>query len=225
MSCGFVRNYREDVESRLGIKNPYRIFSSDMIAYDLERVRRSFDLEEMVEKILEKSELEKQLTTTESFNLVYDGFIQQLPQCYNAQLTLEPDYFAVSEYIPEELDKGQEEPVLVNLRAMHQVTRELKLSVVKEYLYYAKKTLFYEEHLMDSAYAAIFRKKKKYVRRAHCKQLNEEYLEVHKTGEQAVADKYFPLGSPIRNVIDTALPKDSRRQEMVKRFIKEIRKK
>lgn len=222
MINGFVQDYKDKLVSRLDLKDPYKIFSSDVIAYDLDRVRKTFNLEEMIEKILEKSELENQLTTTEAFNLIYEGFIEVLPQIYNAFLTLEPDYFAVTEYIPEELDKGTDKPALVNLRAMHQVTRDLKLAVVKEYLGYAKKTPFYEEHLLDTAYSAIFKKKKKYVKRVHYKQLNEEYVAVHKTSEQAMADKYFPLGSPLRNVIDTALPRGSRRQEMVKRIIRKL---
>ena len=225
MANGFIKNFRDDVTNRLGISDPYSIFSSDIIAYDLEKARSSFDLETLVNKILEKEDMERQLTTTEALNLCYDGAIEPLPQVYNAYLNLEPDYFATIEYIPEELDKGTDNSKLINLRGMHQVTRDLKLNVVKEYLGYARKTPFYEEHLLDASYEAIFRKEKKYVKRVHHKQLNEEYYQVHKTSEQAMADKLFPLGSPIRNVIDTALPKDSKRQKMVKKVIKDITKK
>lgn len=225
MANGFIPGYKEKIITRLGIKNiknPLSIFSSDVIFYEPDKVRKHFDLEESVDKILNLAAQGKQPTTTEAFNLIYHGFIEPLPQKYNAFEYLEPDYPAVCEYIPQELDKGTEGAILVNLRGMHQVTRDLKLPVVKEYFGYAKKTPFYEEHLLDAAYPAIFKKEKKYVKRVHYKQLNEEYCDAHRSIEQAMADKYFPMGSPIRNVIDAVLPKNSRRQELVKTVIKDV---
>ncbi|WP_034445748.1 DUF4422 domain-containing protein [Butyrivibrio sp. AE2032] len=225
MVNGYIQGYGEKMASRLGIQDPYACFSSDIIAYDLEEARREYSLDKVVDKLLEKTNYDSQLTTTEAFNLVYEGGIKPVSQGYNAFLPLEPDYYAITEYIPEEYDKGAEDPILVNLRGMHQVIRDSKLLVVKEYLSCAKRTPFYEEHLLDMSYSSIFKKEKKIVKRVYFSQLNNEYIAAHKTGEQAFADKLFPMGSPLRNAIDTALPKGSKRQEMVKKVIKDIRNK
>lgn len=222
MVNGFVAGYKDKIVNRLGLHDPYAFFSADFIAYDLKKARESFRLEAVAEKIITYSTLERQLTAAEAFNLAYQGKIGRLPQTYNAFYNLEPDYFAVCEYIPMELDKGTEDTKLINLRAMHQVTRDLKLRVVKDYLSYGRETEFYEELLLDVGYAAIFKKKKKFVKRVHYKQLNEEYIEAHKTSEQALADKMFPMGSPVRGVIDTVLPKGTKRQETIKKLFKGI---
>ena len=222
MVNGFVPGYKDKVTNRLGLHDPYAFFSADFIVYDLKKARESFRLETVAKKIITCSTPERQLTASEAINLVYQGKIGRLPQTYNAFYNLEPDYFAVCEYIPSELDKGTEDTKLINLRAMHQVTRNLKLDVIKEYLSYGRKTLFYEELLLDMGDTAILNKKKKYVKRVHYKQQSEEYIEVHKTYEQALADKMFPMGSPVRSVIDTVLPKGTKRQELVKKCLRNL---
>ncbi len=206
---GFAKDAKEKYNARLKIKDLFNYFSSDIVVMDVDSCRKKYNKKEIAAKLI-KSNCK---SVSELFNTAYEGNIGCLEQEWNPVVPLEWDYYAISEYFPQRLSLGSKEEKMENRRSIHGVALDYDLNIVKDYIRIAKSTPFYEKVLSEAEKANTqdFR---------HMKyDINNVYIGLLRTKDQEIADKYFPLGSLRRNLVEKILPQGTSRQKYIKEKI------
>ncbi len=206
---GFARGAYDRQCKKMKLANHFDYYSADLFVIDLEKARSKYDKKEMINKLCASNAD----SISELFNVAYNTDIYRIDQSWNAVTPLEFDYYAIQEYMPECYKKGDSDYKFISRRTIHGISMNLQLNVIKEYLQYAKNTPFYEEVLMRTI------ENNRYDFRKVRYDYKNSYSGSVRTKDQEFADRYFPLGSKRRIVVDTILPQDSVRQQKIKNII------
>ena len=206
---GFSRAVKRHLRKLLPSSEVHQIFSPDVFVMDLCQCREKYSEDEII-AVLSKAEARN---ITEMFNLVYENDIATINQNWNPLLPLEGDFYYYQEFFPQTYNLGTINYKARNRRTFNGVTMNLKLDIVRDYLRIAKNTPFYEEAL----YQVMT------VNQSDFRVLQDDsknsYHGEYRTKDQLLADKYFPVGTMRRRIVDSVLPKGSSRQESIKKIL------
>lgn len=203
---GYARNSKENYTRRLGLKDLYNVYSSDIVAFDLKRCRQKYNREKIVTKLLRLD----CKSVTEIFNCAYEDDILAISQEWNPIMPFEWDYYELTEYFPQCYDLGNKNYKMSNRRSIHGVAVDFRFNAVKDYLRVAEKTPFYEQAL-----EYIREGKRRNILRMWPDSSNP-YIGILRTRDQELADRYFPTGTLRRRVIDELVPQGSDRHKYLK---------
>lgn len=200
MLNGMDLKFKKRCQKLLQMKDPYHYISTNVLLYNLKAVRENYRRDDVLSFIREKK-----LTNIsgDAINALYESNIKYFPQTWAKLQCLDPNYFRLLEFIPEELmDEINDikDPCGVSLRSLSGFFLPAQTQTGQLFWALARETPFYDQILYQS-----------YSMYGQAISDLQNRLGVFDTrsGARKLADKLLPKGSRRRKVVKYLIPKGS----------------
>ena len=203
MDIGYQGRLSLDISKKeLGLENPYEYINADVLILDLEKIRRDFTQDELMESWQKRR---FRCAEQDALNWFFSGHIYQLDLRWNVfpeKMSSEYDIMHAPEASRKAWRNCLDNPYIVHYAASPKPWQLPTVGYGLEWWYIAKRSPYYEKML-----------------KAMC-----EYLETHGTfniiesDARRCAEKILPHGSIRRKIAKTLIPRGSKRWCLLKKF-------
>ena len=205
---GYSREIQKYQNQVLQLEKPYRYVSGSVLYLNLGNIRNCFDEKQVIATLKGKK---LQAVSVDGFNILYESKLLYLPPKWNAFRCAEPEYFNLTEYIPEKTEKKRSEsdPYMLYLPGLNGNWPPPQSKSSRLFWQYARLTPFYEELLtgpMGTLSFSVFDIQ------------NRLGIFDTRTRARKFADKWLPPNSRRRALAKRLAPRGS----LLWRFMKQI---
>lgn len=209
MLNGYAPGFRKLCNKELSMHDPYNYVSTDVVVMNLAQIRKDFTIQQVLSA--QKKKKFKNLPA-DGFNVLFEEKMMFLPQRWNHLECCDPEFFALTEFIPAEEDSQRQNficPFISNLRGIGGGFPPQQSHLVKTFWYYARKTPFYEELLLSMVPNWSFP-----IFDLQCR----AGVFDQRTNMRKFADRLLPPGSHRRQFAKYIVPKGSLRWKVCKQI-------